>query len=1024
MSCPRVHRFLLFVVSTLGALLCLAALSAASSSPYVFNRADFPSGNRPTGIVFGDFNGDGRWDLVVASQGDNAVAVFLGQSNGTLGPNSDFATGTSPSAVAVGDFNSDGKLDVAAVGSCGPTCGFVSILRGNGDGTFEAHVDYATGIAPLGLVVGDFNRDGVPDLAVVDSCGPTCGFVSILLGKGDGSFLAKTDYSVGQSPSAVATQDFNGDGKLDLVVTNSSDSVSVLLGIGDGTFRAHVDFGSNSAPGGVAAGDFNGDQVPDLVLTHSGAPWNVTIMKGNGDGTFQPEQQLATNLATGQVAVVDLNGDGKLDLVLTVVSQGGVGVFLGRGDGTFQPEVNYTTGVYPLAFTAQDMNGDGNLDLVVADQESNYVSVLLGKGDGTFSPRTNLPAGPSSPVQLYATAAVVGDFDGDGIPDLAVDEVDFDYPGTGVVSVLLGKGKGVFQSPVSTKSNGAMDIMEAGDFNGDGRLDIALSTGNGAAVMLGNSDGTFGSPLQVVNTLGTPARGLVTGDFNNDGNQDLVVLANGFVQANPIYVLLGNGDASFQPARQFWGSTSLPMAIAAADFNHDGKLDLVVNLNPNGIAVMLGNGDGTFQSAVTYPTDQLPSGLTVADLNGDGIPDVIATGDKVDVFLGKGDGTFPKRVDYNGGNFPVQVITGDFNADGKLDIAAAAEGTAAIGALEILPGNGDGTFQPPVEIADGTTVAGPMAVGDLNQDGTTDVFVSGNPGSVFFSGPVATLSAVSINFGAVGIGTTSPAESLILTNSGNAPLELAGITATAGYAVAETFGDSIAVSSSCTGKVTFSPAGLGSSTGVLTITDNAPRGRQSVTLFGSGQADFSLVVSPGSSNSLTVSAGSSATYDLIATPVAGFAQSVSFSCTGAPPAATCALSPSSVTLDGTHAATIAVQISTTGRTTAMNTPLSPVPEKARHLLISWAAIFLAPGAFLLLSRPRTARDPFVRVITCILGLGILLALTACGGSGGGVSGGGRSTGTPAGTYSLRVTALPGSGSVSAQHSVQVTLIVN
>src|SRR6266852_4026269 len=372
--------------------------------------------------------------------------------------------------------------------------------------------------------------------------------------------------------------------------------------------------------------------------------------------------------------------DGKLDLVLTVVSQGGVGVFLGRGDGTFQPEVNYTTGVYPLAFTAQYMNGYGNLDLVVADQESNYVSVLLGKGDGTFSPRTNLPAGPSSPVQLYATAAVVGDFDGDGIPDLAVDEVDFDYPGTGVVSVLLGKGKGVFQSPVSTKSNGAMDIMEAGDFNGDGRLDIALSTGNGAAVMLGNSDGTFGSPLQVVNTLGTPARGLVTGDFNNDGNQDLVV-----------------------------------------------------NLNPNGIAVMLGNGDGTFQSAVTYPTDQLPSGLTVADLNGDGIPDVIATGDKVDVFLGKGDGTFPKRVDYNAGNFPVQVITGDFNADGKLDIAAAAEGTAAIRALEILPGNGDGTFQPPVEIADGTTVAGPMAVGDLNQDGTTDVFVSGNPGSVFFA---------------------------------------------------------------------------------------------------------------------------------------------------------------------------------------------------------------------------------------------------------------------------------------------------
>jgi hypothetical protein len=872
-------------------------------------------------------------------------------------------------------------------------------------------------------VVGDFNGDGVPDLAVVDSCGPTCGFISILLGKGDGTFLAKTDYSVGQSPSAIAAHDFNGDGKLDLAVANSSDSVSVLLGNGDGTFRTHVDFASTSAPWGIAAGDFDGDKVPDLVVTHSGAPWAVTLMKGNGDGTFQSEQQLATILATGEVAAADLNGDGKLDLVLTVVSQGGVGVFLGKGDGTFQPEVNYTTGVYPFALAAQDMNGDGNLDLVIADQDSNYLSVLLGTGDGTFSPRTNLPAGPSSPVQLYATAAVVGDFNGDGIPDLAVDEANFDYPGSGAVSVLLGKGKGLFQAPVSTNSNGALDTIAGSDFNGDGRLDIALSTGNGAAVMLGNGDGTFGAPLQVVTTLGTPARGLVVGDFNNDGNQDLVVLANGFVQANPIYVLLGNGDGTFQPAKQFWSSTSLPMAIAAADFNHDGKLDLVVDLNPNGIAVMLGNSDGTFLSPVTYQTDELPSGLTVADLNGDGIPDIIATGDKVDVFLGKGDGTFPKRVDYNGGNFPVQVITGDFNADGKLDIVAAAEGTAAIGALEILLGNGDGTFQPPVEIADGVTVARPMSVGDLNQDETADVFVSGNPGFVFFSGPVATLSAVSINFGAVGVGSTSPAASLTLTNSGNAPLELAGITATGDYAITETCGDSIAVSSSCTGSVTFSPAGLGSSTGVVTITDNAPRGRQNVTLLGSGQANFSLAVSPGSSNSVTVSAGSSATYQLTATPVAGFAQSVSFSCSGAPRAATCVLSPSSIILDGTHAATIAVQISTTGRTPAMNIPLGPILDKDPRLPISLAAIFLAPGTLLLVSCPRTGREPLVRVVTFILSLGILLALTSCGGSGGG-SGSGGLTGTPSGTYSLKVTALAESGPVSTQHSVQVTLIVN
>jgi hypothetical protein len=163
---------------------------------------------------------------------------------------------------------------------------------------------------------------------------------------------------------------------------------------------------------------------------------------------------------------------------------------------------------------------------------------------------------------------------------------------------------------------------------------------------------------------------------------------------------------------------------------------------------------------------------------------------------------------------------------------------------------------------------------------------------------------------------------------------------------------------------------------------------------------------------------------LTATPMAGFAQSVSFSCTGAPPAATCVPSPSSVTLDGTHAVTIAVQISTTGHTAAMNIPRGSIPEKAPYLPISLAAIFSAPGALLLMSRPRTGREPLFRAITFTLGFGILLALTSCRGSGGSGSGGRGSTGTPAGTYSLKVTALPASGSVGAQHSVQVTLIVN
>jgi hypothetical protein len=419
--------------------------------------------------------------------------------------------------------------------------------------------------------------------------------VSVLLGKGDGTFQLKTDYAVGQSPGALVAADLNGDGKIDIAVANSSNSISILIGNGDGTFRAAVDYPSANAPAFLAVGDLNGDNIPDLVVTHNDAPWAATMLFGNGDGTFQPEQvipmQAGGSIATAPVQIVDLNADGKQDLVFSSVFQGGALIFLGNGDGTFRGPSNFSTGSYPFAFSVADVNGDGNKDLIVADQESNHVTVLLGNGDGTFSPRRDLPPGPSSPVQQSPQAAIIADFNGDGIPDLALSEANPGYNIYGTLTVLLGKGSGMFEPPVGTSSPGAF-AMASADFNGDGRLDLVISDGSGAAVMLGNGDGTFGTPLQILNTIGSPARAVLTGDFNNDGKPDVIVVANGFLQSNPIYVFLGNGDGTFQAPRQFWSSTSIPTGIAAADFNHDGKLDLVLTLNPTGIAVILGNGDG------------------------------------------------------------------------------------------------------------------------------------------------------------------------------------------------------------------------------------------------------------------------------------------------------------------------------------------------------------------------------------------------------------------------------------------------
>jgi hypothetical protein len=1006
MSYPRKHRLALLLQPFLILLIASQWLAAASLLQYLFNRADFPTGNFPSGVAVGDFNNDGRPDVTVSNRLDNTVSIFLGKQDGTLGLKTDFPVATGPWGLATADFNHDGRLDIAVTGSCGPNCGVVSILLGNGDGTFAAHVEYTTGIDPITLAAADLNGDGFPDLAVVDNCGTACGFISILLGKGDGTFRAKTDYPVGDSPYGVVLEDFNLDGKLDLAVANMSNTISILLGGGDGTFQASQNTTSNNAPAAVAAGDFDGDTIPDLVVSHTGPPWALTFMKGNGNGTFQPEQPFGTSFETydtSNLAAIDLNRDGKLDIVLTAVTKGGVIVFLGNGDGTFQPQDIYATKTYPFAFAVQDMNGDGHLDCIIADQENNDLTILLGNGDGTFSPKKSLPAGPVLIQQTSAIAAAVADFNGDSIPDLAVAEGDFSYMNGGI-SVLLGKGNGLFQPPVYTNSNGALGAIATADFNKDGHLDVAVPNRNGAALLLGNGNGSFGAPLQVVMTQATPARSVLAGDFNNDGNQDLVIVANGFVVSPPIYVLLGNGDGTFQSAKQFWNSTSIPQEVAAADFNHDGKLDLVVNLNPNGIAVMLGNGDGTFQAPVPYATDQLPSGLTVADLNRDGVPDIVATGDQVNVFVGKGDGTFASEVNYNGGNFPQHVIVADVNGDGKVDIVASAEGTAATGAIEILLGNGDGTFRLPVEIASASF--GRIATGDLNQDGVADIVTSGLPGGIFLSGPLATLSPPYLNFDAVGFSSTSAPQSLILTNSGNGPLDLSEISTAAPFSATDTCGNSVALSSSCTINVTLTANSVGNFSGQISIVDNAPQGQQLIPLSGTGVVDFSIAPA---SASLTMQSGGQATDVMTLAGIGGsFANTVQLNCvvTGPSPVPTCSMSSPSVT-PGANSVTSTLTV-TAPTARAAQSQVETQRFAGRLLATTVPLIF----GMCFVGRPRAKLR--MHAVLFALFLSVVM-VSSCGGGNTG------STGSPGPlAYTVTVTAT----SAAINHTVQVRVTLN
>ena len=279
--------------------------------------------------------------------------------------------GTDPDAIVAGDFNGDGRTDLA-VANYGSND--VSVLLGNGDGTFQTQVTYAVGTGPDAIVAGDFNGDGRTDLAVANYGSND---VSVLLGNGDGTFQPQVTYAVGTEPDALVAGDFNGDGRTDLAVANyGSNDVSVLLGNGDGTFQPQVTYAVGTGPVALVAGDFNGDGRTDLAVANYGSN-DVSVLLGNGDGTFQTQVTYAVGSEPDALVAGDFNGDGRTDLAVANVGDNDVSVLLGNGDGTFQPQVTYAVGTEPDALVAGDFNGDGRTDLAVANYGSNDVSVLL-----------------------------------------------------------------------------------------------------------------------------------------------------------------------------------------------------------------------------------------------------------------------------------------------------------------------------------------------------------------------------------------------------------------------------------------------------------------------------------------------------------------------------------------------------------------------------------------------------------------------------------------------------------------------
>jgi type II secretory pathway component GspD/PulD (secretin) len=358
------------------------------------------TGAAPVFVTTASVRNNGIEDIIVANNTDNTLSLFLGNGDGTfVTPTTGIPTGAGPVWIVSANFNptvnNDLNLDLAVVNHTADT---VSILLGNGDGTFKPKVDISTGTGtgPVAAVAATLTSSGFADLVVVNNANNTLG---VFLGNGDGTFKTPTFINTGHAPSSIAAADFNNDGHIDLAVTNQNDNtVSVFLGNGDGTFRSRTDYAVGTAPVWVSTGDFNGDGFSDLAVANN-TDNTVSILSGVGDGTFQAQAVFPAGNGPTSIAVADFNVDGRPDLLVADETDNAVSVLLNLGSGLFGPNFELPVGTTPVSVATADFDASGRADAVTADKGSNTATVIL--NNTSFTGATNPLAATAFPGVEY-----------------------------------------------------------------------------------------------------------------------------------------------------------------------------------------------------------------------------------------------------------------------------------------------------------------------------------------------------------------------------------------------------------------------------------------------------------------------------------------------------------------------------------------------------------------------------------------------------------------------------------------------
>ena len=652
----------------------------------------------------------------------------------------DYATDLSPEDVATADLNRDGHADlVVATGN-----NSVSVLLGKGDGTFPTHVEYPVPGHPIAIVTGDFNGDGKVDVATVDEYQSE---ISVLLGNGDGTLQAHVEYLTGNHPVALAVADVNGDGKLDIIVADLNDNkVAVLLGNGDGTFKAHVDYATGNGPSGVAIGDFNADGKLDLVVANN-TDGTAAILLGNGDGTFQGPVAFPTATLPNSVVVGDLNGDGKLDLAVGT-SNKAVSVLLGNGDGTFQNHKEYTIGANAVIVAAADLNSDGKLDLISANLNDNTVSTLTGNGDGTF------------------------------------------------------KGESVYPT------GGGPSGVAVGDFNGNGKLDIAVtaSTANTVSVLTDNAISLTPNILAYGTQTSGPAYAVTkTSTLKNNGTTAYTLGAIAFVGAYSTDFTQTNTCTSVAAGKTCIISVKFsPTASEAANAQ-----------------LTITDSTGSVIAIQMVGTGNIPIYLAPRTMNFTGYQLIGTTSaGRTDTFTNKsGVNIYFTLIDLEGAN-PTEF---------RFTSTCAGGGPPFNYTVPLLPGAS----------CTSTVYFSPTQSGGAN---VTQVYYGNltlaKQGLLISGlGTAVKVTPTTLTFPTTKVGTTSAPINVTFQNAGSVALALSSIAWSGQNDFSETntcTGNSVPANSSCTFSITFTPSAVGTFTATLSIGDTDPTGPQKITATGTG----------------------------------------------------------------------------------------------------------------------------------------------------------------------------------------------